>query len=95
MLYLDYFNWQYFFEIVFWVLVYLILKRYWSKPRVRTIYAYIVAVLNLLVVGFFAYISMFSSFKILDAFAFSFLHTMVAFVMITLAIISKKIDDNI
>ena len=57
-------------------------------------YAYIVAVLNLLVVGFFAYISMFSNFKILDAFAFSFLHTMVAFIMFSLVIISKKLEKQ-
>ena len=37
--------------------------------------------LNLVAVGLFAFISMYGSFKFLDAIAFSFLHTLVAFIM--------------
>ena len=60
----------------------------------RLAYGYIVAGLNLYAVGLFAFISMYGSFKFLDAIAFSFLHTLVAFIMFSLVTISKKLEKQ-
>ena len=94
MIYLEYFNPQFVYEIVFWIITFFLLKKFWGKEKVRLAYGYITAGLNLLAVGLFAYISMNGNFKFLDAIAFSFLHTIVAFVMFSLVIISKKLEKE-
>jgi hypothetical protein len=48
------------------------------KPEIRIIYGYSVALFNLLGVFFFSLSSAKGELNGLDAFAFSFLHTMVA-----------------
>ena len=59
----------------------------------RLIYGYITAGLNLLAVGLYVYISINGSFKFFDGIAFSFLHIIVALIMFTLAILSKKLEN--
>ena len=94
MIYLEYLNPQYLYEIVFWIVTFLLLRKFWSKEKVRLAYGYIVAGLNLVAVGLFAFISMYGSFKFLDAIAISFLHTLVAFIMFSLVTISKKLEKQ-
>ena len=94
MIYLDYFNPQYLYEIAFWIVTFLLLRKFWDKEKVRLAYGYVAAGLNILAVGLFVYISMYGSYKFLDAIAFSFLHTIVAFIMFTLAIISNKLENE-
>lgn len=94
MIYVEYLNTQYIYEIIFWIISFLILKRFWNKTEVRLIYGYITGGLNLLAVGLFVYISTFESFKFFDGIAFSFLHIIVAFIMFTLVILSKKLDNS-
>ena len=94
MIYLEYLNPQYLYEIVFWIVTFLLLRKFWSKEKVRLAYGYIVAGLNLVAVGLFAFISMYGSFKFLDEIAFSFLHTLVAFIMFSLVTISKKLEKQ-
>ena len=94
MIYLEYLNPQYLYEIVFWIVTFLLLRKFWSKEKVRLAYGYIVAGLNLVAVGLFAFISMYGGFKFLDAIAFSFLHTLVAFIMFSLVTISKKLEKQ-
>ena len=57
MIYLEYLNPQYLYEIVFWIVTFLLLRKFWSKEKVRLAYGYIVAGLNLVAVGLFAFIS--------------------------------------
>ena len=76
------------------VCYFFILKKVWHKPEVRLIYGYSVAVFNLLAVFFFSLSSIKGNLNILDAFAFGFLHAMVAIVMITLVHLSKKIENK-
>ena len=63
-----------------------------AQAEVRLIYGYSVAVFNLLAVFFFSLSSAKGDLNSLDAFAFGFLHTMVAVVMITLVHMSKKLE---
>ena len=94
MIYLEYLNPQYLYEIIFWIVTFFTLKRFWDKTEVRLIYGYITAGLNLLAVGLYVYISINGSFKFFDGIAFSFLHIIVALIMFTLAILSKKLDNS-
>jgi hypothetical protein len=83
---------QYLYEFLFWFVTFFILKKVWHKPEVRLIYGYSVAVFNLLAVFFFSLSSAKGDLNGLDAFAFGFLHAMVAIVMITLVHVSKKLE---
>lgn len=85
---------QYLYEFLFWFVTFFILKKVWYKPEVRLIYGYSVAVFNLLAVFFFSLSSIRGNLNSLDAFAFGFLHTMVAVVMISLVHLSKKIENK-
>ena len=85
---------QYLYEFLFWFVTFFILKKVWHKPEVRLIYGYSVAVFNLVAVFFFSLSSIRGSLNFTDAFAFGFLHTMVAVVMLTLVHLSKKIEDK-
>ena len=69
-------------------------QKVWHKPEVRLIYGYSVAVFNLIAVFFFSLSSIRGNLNFTDAFAFGFLHTMVAVVMLTLVHLSKKIEDK-
>jgi len=85
---------QYLYEFLFWFVVFFILKKVWHKPEIRMIYGYSVAFFNLLAVFFFLLSSVQGNLSGLDAFAFGFLHAMVALVMITLVHMSKKIENK-
>ena len=78
---------------VFILVCYFILKKFGTN-RKRLIHGYSVAVFNLLAVFFFSLSSIKGNLNILDAFAFGFLHAMVAIVMITLVHLSKKIENK-
>ena len=73
--------------MIFWIITFLLLKKFWNKTEVRLVYGYITAGLNLLAVGFFVFISINGSFKFFDGIAFSFLHIIVALIMFTLVIL--------
>ena len=83
---------QYLYEFLFWFVIFFVLKRIWHKPEIRLIYS--VAISNLAAVFFFSISSIKGEMNSLDSFAFGFLHTMVAVVMITLVQMSKKIEDK-
>ena len=85
---------QYLYEFLFWFVTFFILKKVWHKPEVRLIYGYSVAVFNFIAVFFFSLSSIRGNLNFTDAFAFGFLHTMVAVVMLTLVHLSKKIEDK-
>ena len=89
-MYLEYFNPIYLFELLFWIITFLLLKKFWYKNKVRLVYGYLTAALNLLAAGLYIYISTIGALKVLDAIAYSFLHTIVSIVMITLHYISKQ-----
>jgi hypothetical protein len=82
---------QYLYEFLFWLIAFLILKKVWHKPFVRMVYGYTVSVFNVLAIFFFTLMSITGSMNALDAFSFGFLHGMVAFVMLTLVRLSKKV----
>ena len=90
MLYLEYLNPQYIYEMIFWVITFFLLKRFWNKTEVRLVYGYITAGLNLLAVGFFVFISINGSFKFFDGIAFSFLHIIVALICLHLLFSAKN-----
>ena len=85
---------QYLYEFLFWIGIFFVLKRIWHKPEIRLIYGYSVAISNLAAVFFFSISSIKGEMNSLDSFAFGFLHTMVAVVMITLFQMSKKLEDK-
>ena len=85
---------QYLYEFLFWFGIFFILKKIWHKPEIRLIYGYSVAIFNLVVVFLFSISSLKGEINSLDSFAFGFLHTMVAVVMITLVQMSKKLEDK-
>ena len=82
---------QYLYEFLFWVIAFLILKKVWHKPFVRIVYGYSVSAFNVVAVFFFTLMSITGNMTALDAFSFGFLHAMVAFVMLTLVRLSKKV----
>lgn len=85
---------QYLYEFLFWFVTFLILKKVWHKPKVRLIYGHSVAILNILVIFFFSLSAIKGELTRMDAFAFGFLHAMVAAVMITLVRMSTKLEEK-
>ena len=85
---------QYLYEFLFWFVIFFFLKRVWHKPEIRLIYGYSVAIVNLVAVFLFSIASIKGEISSLDSFAFGFLHTMVAVVMITLVQMSKKLEGK-
>ena len=85
---------QYLYEFLFWFVIFFILKRVWHKPEIRLIYGYSVAISNLVAVFLFSIASIKGEMNSIDSFAFGFLHTMVAVVMITLVQMSKKFEGK-
>ena len=85
---------QYLYEFLFWFVIFFILKRVWHRPEIRLIYGYSVAISNLVAVFLFSIASIKGEINSIDSFAFGFLHTMVAVVMITLVQMSKKLEDK-
>lgn len=85
---------QYLYEFLFWFVIFFILKRVWHRPEIRLIYGYSVAISNLVAVFLFSIASIKGEMNSIDSFAFGFLHTMVAVVMITLVQMSKKLEGK-
>ena len=85
---------QYLYEFLFWFVIFFVLKRVWHKPEIRLIYGYSVAISNLVAVFLFSIASIKGEMNSIDSFAFGFLHTMVAIVMITLVQMSKKLEGK-
>lgn len=85
---------QYLYEFLFWLIIYLSLKRIWYREQVRVIYAYSVASLNFVATMFFISASLFGNFNIFNAIAFGFLHATVGIVLITTMKVNKKFNDK-
>ena len=85
---------QYLYEFLFWFVTFFVLKKVWHKPEIRLIYGYSVSIFNLVAVLFFSISSLKGEMDSLDSFAFGFLHTMVAVVMLTLVKMSQKLEDK-
>ena len=85
---------QYLYEFLFWFVIFFVLKRVWHKPEILLVYGYSVAIVNLVAVFFFSVASIKGVMNSIDSFAFGFLHTMVAVVMITLVQMSKKLEGK-
>ena len=85
---------QYLYEFLFWFVIFFILKKVWHRPEIRLIYGYSVAISNLVAVFLFSIASIKGEMNSIDSFAFGFLHTMVAVVMITLVQMSKKLEGK-
>ena len=64
---------QYLYEFLFWLIIYLSLKRIWNKEQVRVLYGYSVASLNFVAAIFFMS-PLYGNFNIYNAIAFAFLH---------------------
>ena len=85
---------QYVYEFLFWLIMYLSLKRIWHREQVRVVYAYSVASLNFVAAIFFISASLFGDFNIFNAIAFGFLHSTVGIVLITTMKVNKKFNDE-
>ena len=85
---------QYFYEFLFWVLIYLSLRLVWHLPKVRLVYGISVAVFNFAAIVMYTISSLSGQMGALDAFAFAFLHSMVSIVMLTLIHKENKIDKE-
>ena len=85
---------QYFFELLFWIIAFLILRLVWHRPKVRLGYGYAVAAFNFFAIVMYAISSLSGQMKPIDAFSFGFLHAMVSFVMLTLIYKEINIDKN-
>ena len=85
---------QYLYEFLFWVILYLSLRKVWHRNQVRVLYAYSVATLNFVAVLFFIYASIFGNLNSLNAIAFGFLHAMVGIVLVTTMKVNKKFDNK-
>ena len=94
MIYLDYFNPQYLYEIAFWIVTFLLLRKFWGKEKVRLAYGYVVAAFNFFAIIMYTFSSISGQMSGLDAFSFSFLHAMVSIVMLTLIHKEIKIDKR-
>ncbi len=85
---------QYFYEFLFWVLIYISLRLVWHLPNVRFGYGIAVAIFNLAAIVMYTISSLAGQIGPLDAFAFAFLHSMVSVVMLTLIYKENKIDKK-
>ena len=85
---------QYFYEFLFWVIIYLSLRLVWHLPKVRLAYGISVAVFNFAAIVMYTISSLSGQMGALDAFAFAFLHSMVSIVMLTLIYKENKIDKE-
>ena len=85
---------QYFYEFLFWIIVFLILRTVWHRPKVRLGYGYAVAAFNFFAIVMYALSSLSGQMKPIDAFSFAFLHAMVSFVMLTLIYKEINIEKN-
>ena len=85
---------QYFYEFLFWVLIYLSLRLVWHLPKIRVAYGISVAVFNFAAIVMYTISSVYGQIGALDAFAFAFLHSMVSVVMLTLIHKENKIDKE-
>ena len=63
---------QYFYEFLFWVVIYFSLRLVWHRPKVRLVYGISVAVFNFLAIVMYTISSLYGKMGALDAFAFCF-----------------------
>ena len=85
---------QYFYEFLFWIIVFLTLRVVWHRPKVRLGYGYAVAAFNFFAIVMYSISSLSGQMKPVDAFSFAFLHSMVSFVMLTLIYKEINIEKN-
>ncbi len=85
---------QYFYEFLFWVVIYFSLRLVWHRPKVRLAYGISVAVFNFLAIVMYTISSLYGKMGALDAFAFAFLHSMVSVVMLTIIHNENRIDKE-
>jgi hypothetical protein len=85
---------QYLYEFLFWLIIFLILRVVWHKPKVRLGYAYVVAGFNLFAIIMYTMSSLTGEMDPLTSFSFAFLHVMVSTVMLTLVYKEARLDNK-
>jgi|TARA_B100001063_G_scaffold149043_1_gene139076 hypothetical protein len=85
---------QYLYEFLFWLIIFLVLRLVWHKPKVRLGYAYAVAGFNIFAIAMYTLSSISGQMSPLDSFSFGFLHAMVSVVMLTLVYKEISIEEN-
>ena len=85
---------QYFYEFLFWLITFLILRVIWHRPKVRLGYAYVVAGFNLFAIIMYTMSSLSGEMDPLTSFSFAFLHVMVSTVMLTLVYKETRLDKK-
>ena len=85
---------QYFCELLFWLIPFLVLRVIWHRPKVRLGYAYVVAGFNLSAIIMYTMSSLSGEMDPLTSFSFAFLHVMVSTVMLTLVYKEIKLDNK-
>jgi len=85
---------QYFYEFLFWLITFLVLRVIWHRPKVRLGYAYVVAGFNLFAVIMYTMSSLLGEMDPLTSFSFAFLHVMVSTVMLTLVYKETRLDNK-
>ena len=85
---------QYFYEFLFWLITFLVLRVIWHRPKVRLGYAYVVAGFNLFAVIMYTMSSLSGEMDPLTSFSFAFLHVMVSTVMLTLVYKENRLDNK-
>ena len=85
---------QYFYEFLFWLVTFLILRVIWHRPKVRLGYAYVVAGFNLFAIIMYTMSSLSGEMDPLTSFSFAFLHVMVSTVMLTLVYKETRLDNK-
>ena len=85
---------QYFYEFLFWLITFLVLRVIWHRPKVRLGYAYVVAGFNLFAVIMYTMSSLSGEMDPLTSFSFAFLHVMVSTVMLTLVYKETRLDNK-
>ena len=85
---------QQFYEFLFWLITFLVLRVIWHKPKVRLGYAYVVAGFNLFAIIMYTMSSLSGEMDPLTSFSFAFLHVMVSTVMLTLVYKETRLDNK-
>ena len=85
---------QYFYEFLFWLITFLVLRVIWHRPKVRLGYAYVVAGFNLFAIIMYTMSSLSGEMDPLTSFSFAFLHVMVSTVMLTLVYKETRLDNK-
>ena len=85
---------QYLHEFLFWLIIFLVLRVIWHRPKVRLSYAYVVAGFNLFAIIMYTMSSLSGEMDPLTSFSFAFLHVMVSTVMLTLVYKETRLDNK-